>query len=233
MAWPVEHRGSLGSSTPCCATAPEAAPSPQGACLSCPGRKGHPPRGPQSWPWPRPPMLLPGLHLNPAVPDPFPLLSCACAPGVHLSICASSGASAANKCVGAAVQQTEGRGEGKAGWGWAPTATAISHSHPSASTTTAIQNQPHLFCTAEHKLNVSNSTAPGPAPPSGAQWGWRRAQAQLHAGGAHGCFCRATPTAQPWDKHRSHHPCPAQTKQHRRTLPGPEDEDKHPEHPRE
>lgn len=37
MAWPVEHRGSLGSSTPCCATAleeMESCPSIQGACLS-------------------------------------------------------------------------------------------------------------------------------------------------------------------------------------------------------
>lgn len=33
--------------------------------------------------------------------------------------------------------------------------------------------------------------------------------------------------------HKSHHPCPAQTKQCRQILPGPEDEDKCSEHPRE
>lgn len=117
-------------------------------------------------------------------------------------------------------------------WGWAPTATATSHPCLGASTTTAIQNQPHLFCTAEHELNVSDSTAP--SPPSGTHWGWRRAQAQLHRwwspdnGASTGSHQQLSP-----GHARSHHPCPAQTKRCRQTLPGPEHEDKCPEHPRE
>lgn len=166
-------QGLPGSSAPCCTTAleeVESCPFQSPGSLSVLAGRDIPHGGPQAWPWLQPPTLLPGLHVNPAVPglDPFPLLSCACAPGVHLSICASSGASAANKRVGAAaaaVQQPEGHGEGTGGVGGGSLQTQPRPPH--ASTTTAIKNQPRLFCTAEYKLNVSDSTAPSPLPAPG------------------------------------------------------------------
>lgn len=163
----MEHRGSLGSSTPCCATASEveSCPTTQSpGSLSVLAGRDIPHRGPKTWSGPQPPMLLPGLHLNPAMPgpDPSPLLSRVCDPGVPLSICASSGATAANKCVGsaAAVQQTEAHGEGNGGSG------PLRPQLPATSALVPAQPQPyktnHVY--SAHKLNVSDSTAPSPLP---------------------------------------------------------------------
>lgn len=103
-----------------------------------------------------------------------------------------------------------------------------------ASTTTSLYKTNHIYCTAEHRLNVSNFRAPGtpaspicPAqdkadPPSTpaytcmgrgqlATWGGRQEQAQPHTGGGLRMLPQRQaprPTAQARDMHQSHCPPP-------------------------